>query len=121
MEKKSKRYLLAILPLIFVALFLLFSDKPYQGTIKAATFSYSGTILADKPEGKGKITFTNGDVYTGNFKAGKMDGTGTYKTKTWSFTGNFSAGKVSGTGILTTPDGRTHKTTFVQGVLQHAD
>ena len=38
---------------------------------------YDGYWVDDKMEGKGTLTFRNGDEYIGDFKKGKMDGLGT--------------------------------------------
>ena len=39
---------------------------------------YDGEFRADKKEGRGKMSYANSDVYDGEFKADKKEGRGTY-------------------------------------------
>ena len=39
---------------------------------------YKGEFKAGKKEGRGKLTLANGDIYDGEFKADMKDGRGTY-------------------------------------------
>lgn len=39
---------------------------------------YQGEMLGNKPHGKGKTDFANGDVYEGEYEKGKRQGYGVY-------------------------------------------
>ena len=39
---------------------------------------YQGEIVANKPHGKGKVVYPNGDVYEGQFVKGKRNGKGVF-------------------------------------------
>ena len=50
-----------------------------------------------KFHGKGALTFKDKDIYIGDFKNGKFDGNGTYKShKNWSYIGEFNQSKKHG-------------------------
>jgi hypothetical protein len=58
-------------------------------------------------EGRGKYMFADGDVYEGEWKAGKRDGKGTYLFADGRIeVGFYRAGTRVGEGIIWTPDGR---------------
>ena len=53
-----------------------------QGKGKATGIdAYEGTFNDGYPDGKGTYTWANHDVYTGQWKMGKRDGEGSFKTK----------------------------------------
>jgi len=43
-------------------------------------YNYEGEVLNGKPNGKGKIIFSDGDIYEGNFIDGKLTRGGKYTT-----------------------------------------
>ena len=49
--------------------------QPFFKSIK----SYKGNVFGGVFHGKGELTFTNGDIYTGNFLFGRRQGFGIYK------------------------------------------
>ncbi|KAE8721907.1 Phosphatidylinositol 4-phosphate 5-kinase 9 [Hibiscus syriacus] len=69
------------------------------------------------PEGPGKYTWANGNVYLGNVKGGKMSGKGTL---TWtngdSFEGSWLNGMMHGFGVYTWRDGSCYVGTWTRGV-----
>lgn len=115
----ERKYLLVLIPVFFLLLFLLTLNRTHTGTIKTEAFTYSGQILNDAPNGKGTMTYANGDSYNGNFKTGKFSGSGTFtaKSSNWSFAGTFKNGLPDGKGVMTTPDGTKHEETYKNGVL----
>jgi hypothetical protein len=115
---KQRKYLLLLIPVFFLVLFLITSERTHTGTIKTDAYSYSGQILNDVPYGKGEMTYSNGDTYTGRFEKGKFAGSGVFtsKDKKWSFAGHFKEGLAEGKGIMTTPDGVKHEANYKNGV-----
>ena len=97
-----------------------------RGKIITDKFEYEGEILDNKPhgqgtriidgseyigkwrngfeDGKGRLTFKNGDFYEGNFKRGQFFGYGIYTKKNGEkYEGNFNRGKKEGKGIIHFP------------------
>ena len=80
---------------------------------------YVGHVKNNKMNGKGKLTYKNGDQYEGNFVNGQFDGQGTFKAKGgWTYKGQFSKGQANGKGTLTTADGKKYSGRFKQGIYQ---
>lgn len=115
----ARKWLLVTLPIFFVLLFVTTLSFPHEGNLLTPDYTYSGTILNDEPNGKGMITYENGDSYSGNFKQGKFDKKGTFYSKSgkWHYTGTFSNGVANGQGIMTMSDGKTHAVIYKNGVL----
>ncbi|MDW8742679.1 hypothetical protein Q7W37_06480 [Streptococcus suis] len=91
-------------------------------TLDDGKIKYSGTVLANKIDGKGKLTFENGDTYEGQFKNGSFNGQGTFTSKDgWSYSGRFVNGLADGKGKLTTKAKSVYEGTFKQGIYQHED
>ena len=62
---------------------------------------YEGALVANLPEGPGKITYTNGDTFEGTFKNGKFSGEGQLIRTTGDFyKGEYIDGLFEGQGIL---------------------
>ena len=88
----------------------LFRDNELINGTAKLTFDngdeYSGNMFNGEREGRGTYRFANGNVYTGNWRAGKLSGRGTY---TWtdgrSYEGNWFENKQSGGGVYTFPSG----------------
>jgi hypothetical protein len=115
----SHKYLLCLLPVIFLVVFFATFSTSYSGTLKKNNFTYLGKIENAVPNGSGTITYSNGDTYKGNFSDGKFSGQGTFTSKDgkWTYSGNFTNGLPNGKGSLTTADGQKHDETFKNGVL----
>jgi hypothetical protein len=104
-----------------------------SGTYRySATSKYSGQFLNGLREGKGKITFSNGNIYEGLFSRNKMQGEGTMNygngdryTGTWlndqpsgkgvyafktkeRYEGDFKNGEFDGYGSMYYPDGASY-------------
>lgn len=75
----------------------------------------------EKMNGKGTVTFKNGDTYTGNLVNGSFSGYGKFKSKDgWTYEGQFVNGQPEGKGTLTTEANVVYKGTFKQGIYQNA-
>lgn len=59
---------------------------------------YTGTIVNNKREGKGKLTFAMGGYYNGEFHNDDYDGYGTFCTENTIYHGNFIKGEKEGEG-----------------------
>ena len=68
---------------------------------------FVGTVDGSKQTGT--LTKPNGDVYTGTFTDGKLEGKGTLKTSSGnSYDGNFANGQPSGAGTMKYANGSTY-------------
>ncbi|HYX33964.1 MAG TPA: trypsin-like serine protease [Oligoflexus sp.] len=84
--------------------------------------SYHGGWANDLPNGKGTMTFTSGQVYTGIFKDAKFNGEGQLKYPDGNVqSGTFSAGKREGLFTLVTASGETWKETYSNDVRTSAE
>ncbi|MBA2795240.1 hypothetical protein [Streptococcus porcinus] len=80
---------------------------------------YTGYVLNHRMNGKGKLTYGNGDIYSGEFRDGQFSGLGTYKASSgWSYSGRFKNGQADGKGILKAKNGKVYEGTFKQGIYQ---
>ena len=80
---------------------------------------YDGLFNQDKPDGRGKYHFANGDTYEGEVKAGVIIGRGIYATKTGdTFEGSFMGGKPHGVGVYRFANGDRYEGEMDQGRLQ---
>ncbi|KAJ3338884.1 hypothetical protein HDU93_008937 [Gonapodya sp. JEL0774] len=69
--------------------------------------------------GKGKTTFPNGDVYTGEYVSGLKQGKGVYKWRNGAvYSGDYVANTRDGFGTFVYPDGSRYKGEFVRGRRQ---
>jgi len=62
---------------------------------------YEGEWKDGEKHGKGKMFFSDGSVYSGDFREGEMTGYGTRKYTNRSYTGEFLLGEYHGEGIYT--------------------
>jgi len=92
--------IVALIVMILSILMVFLSAIPGQGalTLDKGAIRYNGTLVRGKMNGKGTVTFKNGDTYTGNFVNGSF----------------------SGYGKLTTEANVVYKGTFKQGIYQNA-
>lgn len=71
---------------------------------------------ANLPDGSGKLTYVNGNVFSGKFVQGKMEGKGTLKYKDGrKYEGQFVNGLMEGKGTLTYKDGSKYVGEFKAG------
>lgn len=78
-----------------------------------------GSKFVGKVDGSkqtGTLTKPNGDVYTGTFMDGKLEGKGTLKTASGnSYDGNFAGGQPSGSGTMKYANGSTYTGSWADG------
>ena len=75
-----------------------------HGTYSWNNNNYVGEFRNDKKHGFGTLTFSNGDVYVGEFSDGGMR-YGTYRFANGAvYLGEFSDGKFNGFGELNSPN-----------------
>ncbi|WP_331346518.1 C13 family peptidase [Cellvibrio sp. UBA7661] len=98
-----------------------------QGTFRDLRFAFSpvlnfadgATYVGDlntqgQLEGQGRMRWSNGDEYDGEFLAELMHGKGTFTSVySGSYTGNYVRGQMEGRGVLTYPDGSRYEGEFV--------
>lgn len=68
--------------------------------------AYEGEFLAGRRNGRGTLTWPNGNRYVGDFRDGQRTGHGTYMWPNGDrYVGEFRDGQMTGQGIYTWPDG----------------
>eukprot|EP00953_Heterococcus_sp_UTEX-ZZ885_P028894 15399-Heterococcus_DN1.PRE.1 len=74
---------------------------PEEGDEPIVSACYEGIYVEGKKAGYGKMTYPNGDVYTGEWKDNRTHGQGTYRYKTSGdiFSGSWEHGKKVGQGL----------------------
>lgn len=116
---------IAAVVVICLSAFSVFTASfPSQGRLEldGTKMVYQGSLVRGKMNGKGKITFENGDSYEGQFRNGSFDGQGQFTSaKGWNYKGHFSSGLADGQGTLTTQSKVEYKGKFKQGIYQHAN
>ncbi len=110
-----------------------------QGTFRDLRFAFSpvlnfadgATYVGDlntqgQLEGQGRMRWSNGDEYDGEFLAGLMHGKGTFTSAhSGIYTGDYVRGQMEGHGLLIYPDGSRYEGGFVanqfhgRGVLKY--
>lgn len=87
-----------------------------QKTIKYSNGSvYTGIVKNGRLNGRGIMKYSNGDVYEGEWKDGNKDGYGTYKWKSGSwYQGYYKNNKYNGKGTLYA-NGKQQKGNFKDG------
>ncbi len=78
------------------------------------TYKYEGAWIKDRKNGHGKIEFSDGDMYEGNFLNDKFDGeVGEYQWKSkYKYKGQWRDGKMEGIGTFTNRDGAEYTGKF---------
>lgn len=77
---------------------------------------YTGTFTDGKLEGKGTLKAASGNSYDGNFAGGQPSGSGTMKYANGStYTGSFAADLRDGSGTYTWANGTTYRGTWKAG------
>ncbi len=92
---------------------LRFAFSPSLGFANGA--SYVGDLNAQgQLEGQGRMTWTNGDVYDGEFLAGLFHGKGKFVSgDSGTYKGDYVRGYMEGQGVLTYPNGTRYEGEFV--------
>lgn len=102
----------------FSVVTLMLSSKTNL-TYDHGQIKYTGYVHNHKMNGKGKLVFSNGDTYVGDFKNGVFEGKGTFTSSMgWSYSGDFKNGQVDGQGTLKAKNSKVYKGTFKQGIFQ---
>lgn len=79
--------------------------------------SYTGDFVADLLTGSGIYTFKSGDVYEGELVGGKKEGMGKYTSADGSvYEGGFKGDLRHGEGRLVTSDGAVYEGGFAEGI-----
>ena len=96
---------------------VLKDGKPSWGTLTdLCGIIYEGEFQDGKIQGKGIMTFPEGQRYEGDFVNEKFEGSGMY---TWPngnrYEGQFANGKFEGRGIYTWANGERYEGDFVNG------
>ncbi|XLU47010.1 hypothetical protein S245_041824 [Arachis hypogaea] len=72
--------------------------------------SYSGSLLGNMPEGRGKYVWSDGCVYDGEWRRGMRNGNGRLQWPSGTvYEGEFSGGYIHGTGTYIGSDSLTYK------------
>src|SRR5258706_5211470 len=80
---------------------------------------YVGHFAADRPDGKGKYQFGNGDSYEGDVQSGVISGRGAYTSKGGDlFEGSFLNGKPHGVGVYRFASGDRYEGEMKDGTMQ---
>lgn len=111
---------------------IIFTLIAMQGTFRDLRFSFSpslsfangATYIGDlnaqgQLEGQGRMTWTNGDEYDGEFQAGLMHGKGKYSSiYSGNYKGDFVRGYMEGRGVFVYVDGTRYDGEFVANQFQ---
>ena len=122
----------AVVTLLVGGVALSYSSMNGYQTMSYKSGTYEGNVSWGSPAGKGKLTYADGAVYTGDFSSGQRQGKGLYRSKNgdtydgeWKndkfdgqgklalasglrYEGSFKDGKRSGSGVQVHPDGRQY-------------
>lgn len=120
--------------LIAVAFFagVIFTLMAVQGTFRDLRFAFSSSLVfadgatyvgelnADgQLEGQGRMSWSNGDKYDGEFLAGLFHGKGKFRSgDSGTYDGDYVQGYMDGRGVLTYPDGSRYEGEFVANQFQ---
>lgn len=113
--------IITVLIIAILGLSIFFIPFKSQGrlTYDNGKLIYRGELINYRMNGKGKLTYSNGDSYQGYFQNGLFNGYGTFTaSKGWSYSGYFKKGQPNGKGKLTTVDGKVYQGNFKQGIYQ---
>jgi len=97
---------------------LRFTLSPSLSFADGAT--YIGDLNAvGQLEGQGRMSWTNGDKYDGEFVAGLMHGKGEFvSTYSGTYKGDYVSGRMEGRGLLAYPDGSRYEGEFLGNKFQ---
>lgn len=123
-----KRFALVVLGFILGVFFTLIA---VQGSLRDLQLAFSpslnfangatytgGLNSHGQLEGVGRMTWTNGDSYEGEFSQGLFHGKGTLTTShSGSYSGDFVSGFMQGRGVYTYADGARYEGEFAQNQI----
>lgn len=90
--------------------------RPTNGTVRY-TDGTKGKLTTDKDSGEIKITYSTGDVYTGDFKGIIRDGKGKIEYACGDiYEGNFKNDVMTGSALITYADGSVYNGEIVDGM-----
>ncbi len=106
---------------------VIFTLMAVQGTFRDLRFAFSpslsfadgATYVGDlnaegQIEGQGRMSWSNGDKYDGEFLAGLFHGKGKFVSgDSGTYEGDYARGYMDGRGVLTYPDGSRYEGEFV--------
>ncbi|MGT2609912.1 hypothetical protein [Streptococcus zalophi] len=108
-----------IILILGMSVFLIPLKTKTALTYDKGKIHYTGYVVNYRMNGKGKLTFENGDVYEGNFVNGVFNGKGVFTSNIgWSYEGDFKDGQADGQGKLIAKDKKVYEGTFKQGIYQ---
>ncbi len=114
-----KKLFLLFLLLLFIPLFCFGQNEDCSTKIIYENNQYNGCVNdAGNPDGYGKMTFENQDVYIGFWKNGKRNGLGKFTTNEGSFyEGNWKDDMKHGTGSYT--EKKEDETYYRKGLFEY--
>ncbi len=118
---RNQLEILAVVIILILGLSVFFVNRKRQATLtyENGKMTYTGTVVNNRFNGQGKLTYPNGDTYEGQFEDGVFSGQGTFKSSIgWSYVGEFKKGLADGKGVLTAKNQKVYKGTFKQGIYQ---
>ena len=87
-------------------------------TYKDKSGTYYGSTKGNRPHGKGVMTLSNGDTFSGNFSNGSLVGNIIMKTATGDvYEGGYYRDRMAGEGKYTFADGEVNEGTFINNKL----
>lgn len=108
-----------IILILGMSVFLIPLKTKTALTYDEGKIHYTGYVVNYRMNGKGKLTFENGDIYEGNFTNGVFNGKGIFTSNLgWSYEGDFRDGQADGQGKLIAKDKKVYEGTFKQGIYQ---
>jgi len=106
----------AFIVLILGGIAVSYSSMNGQQTISHQNGTYEGNVSWGQPSGKGKLTYANGSVYSGDFSSGLRQGIGAFRnSKGDTYEGQWKNDRFDGNGKLTLSEGSRYEGTFKDG------
>ena len=119
---KSRKLLIGagiVIALILGGVAVSYNSMNGYQTISHNNGTYEGNVSWGQPSGKGKLTYANGSVYSGDFSGGLRHGVGTFRSsKGDTYEGQWKNDRFDGNGVLTLSDGSRYEGSFKEGNRQ---
>jgi serine/threonine protein kinase len=116
---KSRKLLIGagiVIALILGGVAVSYNSMNGYQTISHNNGAYEGNVSWGQPSGKGKLTYANGSVYSGDFSGGLRHGVGTFRnSKGDTYEGQWKNDRFDGNGVLTLSDGSRYEGGFKEG------